>query len=99
MVIINESKTAPTTSRIFHRICLMRLLLPLSKVITRDIFASMGWRKVIGAGSSGKSPSHLPRIRGIVPFLGEPFGYVKAASTEMPTGDGIRLRIGIGRRS
>jgi hypothetical protein len=42
-VIINESKTTLTISRIFHRICLMRLLLPLSKVITRDIMASIEW--------------------------------------------------------
>jgi hypothetical protein len=36
------------TSRSFHRIFFIRRLLPLSKVITRDIVASICWLKDAG---------------------------------------------------
>jgi len=38
---MSDRKTALMTSRSFHRICFICRLLPLSKVITRDIMASI----------------------------------------------------------
>jgi hypothetical protein len=45
---MSERMTALMTSRSFHRICFIRRLLPLSKVITRDIMTSMGWPEDAG---------------------------------------------------
>jgi hypothetical protein len=56
------------TSRSFHRICFIRRLLPLSKVITRDIVASNRMAEACGNQAVGKWSLHLLRNGEIVPF-------------------------------
>jgi hypothetical protein len=84
------------TWRNFHRIWFIRRLLPLSKVITRDIMTSIGWLEDGGTRPLGNGYRHPLRISGIDPFLRQPLGIRRCLDGQRRRrGDGIRLRIGI----
>jgi hypothetical protein len=85
-------------SRSFHRICLILRLLPLSKVITRDIMASI--KVADGRRNVGNIRGTLCAMVGPIRFWVSLWGYVAASSAKGEAtrrGDGIRLGIGIGK--
>jgi hypothetical protein len=79
------------TSRSFHRICFILRLLPLSNVITRDIFASMGRRKVEGARPGGNRQAIFRALVESFRFGISLWGYATASSSK---GDDVRTESG-----
>jgi hypothetical protein len=79
---MSERKTALMTSRSFHRICFNRRLLPLSKVITRDIMTSIGWLEDGGPGRWGMGRGILCAMVGSIRFWASMWGYVAASSAK-----------------
>jgi hypothetical protein len=67
-------------SRSFHRICLIRRLLPLSKVITRDIMASI--EVTDGCRNVGNLCGILCALVGPLSFLVSLWGYADDSSAE-----------------
>jgi hypothetical protein len=84
---MSERKTALMTSRSFHRICFNRRLLPLSKVITRDIMTSMGWLEDAGTSLWGMVRDILCAMVGSIRFSASLRGYVAAASAKGSDGE------------
>jgi hypothetical protein len=82
------------TSRSFQRICFIRRLLPLSKVITRDIMASI--KVADGCRNAGGSRGILRALVGSFRFSISLWGTSLPRLPKARRGDGIRLRIGIG---
>jgi hypothetical protein len=93
--IISERAKTLMTSRSFHRICFIRLLLPLSKLITRDITTSL--KKAEQCRNVGNFRGILCALLGSFRFFVSPWEYSDASSAEGGDGDRIRLRTGIGK--
>jgi len=83
-----QRKTALITSPSFHRICFIRRLLPLSKVITRDIMTSIGWLEDAGTGPWGNVRRTLCAVVGSFRFWVSLWGYAAASPAEGATGRG-----------
>jgi hypothetical protein len=85
------------TSRSFHRICFIRRLLPLSKVITRDIMASIGWLKDARTRSWGMVAASSAQWWDLS-IRGQPVGIRRSLVIQRRRREGeIRLKKGIGK--